>query len=136
MHYTVAFLSSLVIILLITPFLIKLAKRLDFLDYPSALKIHSSPTPLLGGLAVFISFWVAVSLGLFAFKLRLDPNILGILLGSSLILGIGLADDKKGLSPSYKLLGQIIATLVFLMVSQNTKILTGSAWDILILVLT
>ncbi|NIT04090.1 hypothetical protein GTO10_04160, partial [Candidatus Saccharibacteria bacterium] len=39
------------------------------------------------------------------------------------------------LSPSWKLLGQIIAAVLFLVLSHNAKILTGSGWDMLILVL-
>lgn len=133
--FLITFISSFALVLVIAPHLTRLAKKYDFMDYPSALKIHAKPTPLLGGLAVFIGFWVALFISTTALKLPLDSDIFGLFLGASLVVGIGLVDDKKGLSPSYKLLGQIIAALVFLMVSQNAKILTGSGWDILILVI-
>jgi UDP-GlcNAc:undecaprenyl-phosphate GlcNAc-1-phosphate transferase len=135
MGFLAVFFSSVAVTLAMIPLCIRLARRSDFLDYPSALKIHSNPTPLLGGLAVFVGFWAALLVGTATLRLPLDSDILGLFLGASLIVGIGLADDKKGLSPSHKLLGQIIAALVFLTASPNAKILTGSGWDLLILVL-
>jgi len=135
MIYALTFLISFFTVFLLIPFFIKLAKRLDFFDYPSALKVHTSPTPLLGGLAVFIGFLVALFLGLILLDLPFSADVVGILAGGALVVGFGLVDDKKSLSPSYKLLGQIIAALLFLILSHNAKILTGSSWDILILVL-
>jgi UDP-GlcNAc:undecaprenyl-phosphate GlcNAc-1-phosphate transferase len=135
MAYPVVFFFSLLVVSFITPLLIKIAGKYDFLDYPSSLKIHTKPTPLLGGLAVFIGFTIALFLGLFFLRLPINPDIAGILIGAMLVLVVGLWDDKKGLSPSWKLLGQIIAAISFLLLSHNVKILTGSNWDILILLL-
>ncbi len=135
MDYLVAFSCALVVVLVVTPISIKLAKKFDFLDYPSALKVHTNPTPLLGGLAVFIGFLFAWLFGLILFDLSFNADMVGILAGGALVVALGLVDDKKGLSPSYKLLGQIIAAILFLILSHNAQILTGSGWDILILVL-
>ncbi len=135
MTYILTFFASFLTAFLIIPFFIKLAKRLNFLDYPSALKVHTKPTPLLGGLAVFIGFLVALFLGLHLLDLPFNADVVGILTGGALVLTFGLVDDKKGLSPSYKLLGQVIAALLFLTLSHNAKILTGSGWDVLILLL-
>jgi len=128
-------LSSSIVVLAGTPIMIKLAKRLDFVDYPSDLKIHTKPTPLLGGVAVFVGFLTALLLGLILLGLPLNTDIMGILISGVLVLAVGLWDDRKGLSPSWKLVGQIIAAISFLMFSRNVKILTGSDWDILILLL-
>ena len=133
--YLVSFIISFISVLVVVPYLIRLAKRLDFLDYPSTLKIHTNPTPLFGGVAVFCSFFAATILTLFTFQLPLNSDIIAILSGGLLVAGIGLVDDKKGLSPSYKLLGQIIVAVLFLIISGNTRILTGSGWDVLILIL-
>lgn len=135
MTYLCVLFSSLVVSLVTIPILIKGARKLDFLDYPSSLKIHSNPTPLLGGLAVFIGFIAALLLGLVLLNLPINPDIVGVLIGGLLVLVVGLWDDKRGLSPSWKLLGQIIAALVFLILSHNVRILTGSNWDTLILLL-
>jgi UDP-N-acetylmuramyl pentapeptide phosphotransferase/UDP-N-acetylglucosamine-1-phosphate transferase len=52
MEYLIVFSSSLLVVLFAIPFFVRLANKLDFLDYPSSLKIHMRPTPLLGGVAV------------------------------------------------------------------------------------
>ncbi|MFH1335694.1 MAG: sugar transferase [Candidatus Zixiibacteriota bacterium] len=135
MTYILIFFVSFLTAFLTAPLLIKIARKIDFLDYPSSLKIHTKPTPLLGGLAVFIGFAIALFLGLVLLRLPINPDIAGILIGAMLVLVVGLWDDKKGLSPSWKLLGQIIAAISFLILSHNVKILTGSDWDILILLL-
>ncbi|GAI43460.1 unnamed protein product, partial [marine sediment metagenome] len=98
-------------------------------------KIHSKPTPLFGGLAVFIGFSIALILALGLFDLPFSSDMVGILVGGALVVSLGLLDDKRGLSPSHKLLGQIIAALLFLALSQKARILTGSNWDVLILIL-
>lgn len=133
MIHFVVFCFSLAAAWLATPRFIKVARKLDFLDYPSALKIHSRPTPLLGGLAVLVGFWLGLVLAFLVFALPLNADTLGLLVGGSVVVAFGLVDDKRGISPSYKLVGQIIAAALFLVISQNTKILTGSGWDILIL---
>jgi UDP-GlcNAc:undecaprenyl-phosphate GlcNAc-1-phosphate transferase len=135
MDHLVVFFSSFIVVLAVTPILIKLAKRLNFVDYPSALKIHTKPTPLLGGLAVFISFLFALFLGIKLLNLSFNSDMVGIVAGGSVVVAFGLMDDKKGLSPSHKFLGQIIAAVLFLLLSHNAKILTGSGWDVLILLL-
>jgi len=135
MRYLFTFCCALVIVWIITPIFIELANRLRFLDYPSALKIHAKPTPLLGGLAVFVGFLFALFVGIKLLNLSFNADMVGVLIGGLVVVVFGLVDDKKGLSPSYKLLGQIIGALLFLILSHNAKILTGSAWDVLILLL-
>ena len=132
-NYLTAFAVSFAAVLTVTPVLVALARRLDFLDYPSALKIHSKPTPLLGGLAVFIGLCAALLFAFWVHGLPFNSDMLGLLISGGLVVAFGLVDDKRGLSPSYKLLGQIIAAILFLVVSQNVTILTGSNWDMLIL---
>ena len=56
-------LTSALLSLALTPFAAWLAVRLEMLDRPDPRKLHSSPTPLLGGLAIYLAF--VLSLGLF-----------------------------------------------------------------------
>jgi UDP-GlcNAc:undecaprenyl-phosphate GlcNAc-1-phosphate transferase len=135
MSYLFVFLISFIVVISTAPLFIKFAKKSNFLDYPSALKIHAKPTPLLGGLAVFLGFLFALFLGLNLLHLSFTADMVGIIAGGSTVVVFGLVDDKKGLSPSYKLLGQIITAILFLVLSHNAKILTGSGWDVLILLL-
>ena len=102
-----------------------LAPLLGFIDHPAKRKFHDKPIPLMGGAAIFLSFYITIFLNLAFVKiwpqllpeqirtflpginLRL-PWLLAVLAGGLVIAGIGLADDKYGLQPKWKLLGQFI----------------------------
>ena len=43
------------------PLLIRLAKKFDIIDYPNHRKIHTTPTPLLGGIAIWGAFTIALA---------------------------------------------------------------------------
>lgn len=129
------FLISFLLVFLSTPRVIRLAHRIGFLDYPSPYKIHENPTPLLGGVVVYLGFVISVSFGILIFRIPWDGNLTGIFLGSSALLLLGLWDDKKKLSPSHKFLGQILAALLFIVFSHRLVILTSNFVDDLILLL-
>ncbi len=98
----------------ITPYIIKLANKINFLDNPNARKVHKKATPLLGGLAVFIGFFILtiyiVIMNLHSF----NYPIIGYLLGAFIIVLVGIVDDKFGMKPIIKLIGQALSCFVFL----------------------
>lgn len=118
MLYIFVFGVSLLLVSAITPFFIRLASKTNFLDYPDPRKIHSNPTPLLGGVSIFLGFCGGVVLSFF-YGNPWSYELSGVLLGGVLVLGLGLWDDKFGMRPGVKFFGQIIAAFVFLLVSQN-----------------
>ena len=77
----------------LTPLARAAALRWRVVDVPDHRKIHARPTPLLGGLAVFASIAGAVVWGSGA----PTREVLGVLLGGSLLLCIGLADDFRSI---------------------------------------
>jgi len=82
------------------------AVKLNVLDRPDWRKIHDQPTPLLGGLAVCVAFAFALVLnGVFL------PGMRPLLIGATLIFGIGLWDDNWPLNPILKLIVQVAVTL-------------------------
>jgi len=99
-----AFVFSLLCALILTPLIGKFANRIRALDHPDGRKIHQRPIPLLGGVAVFISFSAALALkpGLF-FALK------GLLPGAAALLIIGIIDDLRGLSAEFRLAVQVLA---------------------------
>lgn len=105
---TLVFGLALVLSLVLTPLMRKLALRTGFVDIPVARSMHSEPKPYLGGAAIFLAFAVAAMIG---GGLR-DPKVVGILTGGSLILLLGIVDDRVRLSPKVKFLGQILAAAV------------------------
>ena len=91
MRYILSFILAFLIVYLITPILIKLSFKYSFTDKPTKRKKHKGETPLCGGLAMFIGFFTVY------FTVNNYTSIKEkswILLGSALILLIGLIDDS------------------------------------------
>ncbi len=78
------------------------ANRLGIIDQPVGMKIHKRPTPLLGGVAVFITFAVVVVIAA-----PLDDPVRGVLLGGLAAVAVGVLDEVLTLPPLAHLLGQI-----------------------------
>jgi UDP-GlcNAc:undecaprenyl-phosphate GlcNAc-1-phosphate transferase len=94
----------------LVPIVIAAAKKIGFVDRPDGrLKRHKEPTPYLGGLALFIAFITTIGL-----CYPFENQILWFLLGTTLLLFVGLIDDLKALRPAQKFFGQFIAVLCFL----------------------
>src|SRR5512140_2078986 len=83
-----------------TPVAKWLAIRLGVLDQPNQRKVHTVPTPLMGGLAIYAAFVVAV---LVFWDNGGKNEILGILTGATLMAILGLLDDSGKLHPQIKL---------------------------------
>ena len=91
-----------------TPWIRRLALSWGFVDAPAQRKLHKTPMPLLGGLAIFGGAIGTVLL----FYGRLPDTISGVLLASSVVALVGLWDDRRGLPAWAKLLGQLVGTLI------------------------
>jgi len=91
-------LLSLIVAFLVTPFVIKLAYKIGIIDNPQKNKhpkvIHTYPTPRGGGLAIYIAV-ITISLVF----LPLDKHLIGILIGATIIIMMGILDDKYNLNP-------------------------------------
>jgi len=99
---------ALVISLIATPPVKWFAERVGAIDIPKdSRRIHCVPIPRLGGLAIFIGF--VLSVVLFA---EIDRAIQGILLGSVLIVFVGVVDDILQLKAWQKFSAQVIAALI------------------------
>lgn len=106
----------------LTPTVKKLAVRFGVIDHPDARRVHVEPTPRWGGIAIYVGFIVSV---LIAFgvnrTVKLDAQILGLLLGGTIIAVIGMFDDKYELSPLYQMAGIFAGGLV--LIAFGSKIL-------------
>jgi len=117
-----AVLLGLLLTLLITPFVKKLACKCNIVDSPNERKIHKHPTPRLGGLAIFLSITIVSVLYFFLAADYIPDNhsstqvFISIFIGAALMLMLGLYDDTKRMRASTKLIMQInIAALVFIL---------------------
>lgn len=107
--YLLAFAGALVLAIGLTPVARRLAPRLGVIDEPKARKIHRRPVPRLGGAAIFLAVIVAaIVLG----RRYRFTQFGTILVGATGVSFMGLIDDRWGLRPALKLVGQILAALL------------------------
>lgn len=91
-----------------------IAFRLDIIDAPDkGRKLHSQSTPLLGGVAIFLTFWIVMYL--YSEKIlagNLDiGHWLGFFAGSCWLIVGGVLDDKYDLKPGFQLIFPVLAIL-------------------------
>ena len=110
MYLIAAFLVAVVMTILFTPYVIKLAHKIGATDSPNKRKVHSKVMPSMGGLAIFLSFIITVSI--FMPGLSSSRTYTSIIVGATLIIILGIFDDKFELSAKVKFLGQIVAALI------------------------
>ena len=107
MVYVWAFAIALVITYALTPLVKRFAIKIGAIDKPDARKVHHGAIPRLGGLAIFLGY-----MGSVLFNVPHDHQIFGLLLGSIILVIVGIWDDVKQIEAKTKLMGQIIAAAV------------------------
>lgn len=111
-QYMLIFASALLIVMGSMPMVRKAAVRWGFIDQPSARKVHTRPTPLLGGAAIYLGCIAA----LLAFGDRFYVSqVVSILIGATMVSFLGVWDDHHGLRPLLKLAGQLLAAGVLVL---------------------
>ena len=118
----IAFVLAFITTFVITPYTIKLARRLGAVDTPKdARRINKVTMPRLGGLAIIAGFIVSIIYLLIILSVEntinlLEDNnhmkLLGFLIGGLIISVVCFIDDLKDLPPVVKLITQIIAAIV------------------------
>jgi UDP-GlcNAc:undecaprenyl-phosphate/decaprenyl-phosphate GlcNAc-1-phosphate transferase len=106
------FLTALVFSALSVPLVRRVALRAGVVDLPNARKVHSTPVPLLGGAAIYAGFMVALIVLGDRFYVR---ELVGILLGATLVSLFGVADDRWGLHAYPKLAVQLLAGVILIL---------------------
>jgi UDP-GlcNAc:undecaprenyl-phosphate GlcNAc-1-phosphate transferase len=129
-----AMLPGFLIAYIVTGALRRLAPRWGLIDKPAARKVHTSSTPLGGGIAIWLGIALPLSAGLVAAALvqndrlpqavvpgfaashlagvmQQSPKLLGLLFASALLLLLGLADDARGLPWQWRLGAQTAVAL-------------------------
>ena len=109
------FILSFLVVYSITPLIIRFALRVNFVDNPNARKIHKKAIPLLGGVSVFIGFLLLLLYTIITKQRVLDLPILGYITGAIIIVLVGVIDDKFGMPPIVKLIGQLASVSVFIL---------------------
>ncbi|MFH1413185.1 MAG: MraY family glycosyltransferase [bacterium] len=136
MIYLLSFIASFLLSLILTFAIIKLAKRWHIMDKPDKeRKIHVKPTPLLGGVAIFL----AMAVVMFFVKDRLIAGELeyhhwiGVLIGALFLIIGGILDDKYDLSPKYQIIWPVLAVVSVILGGVGIEKITNPFGDFLYL---
>lgn len=116
-----ALLVAALVALITTPVVRSLAVRMGAVDVPKdGRRMHDHPIPRMGGLAIFFGFILSVLI----FQ-TLTPALRGMLLGSVIIVVLGILDDIYALPALPKFLVQIVAALVAVLEGNRIEFLSN-----------
>ena len=118
-EYLVVFSAATALCAVLTPLVLRWAIRRDLLDHPGGHKRHAEAVPYLGGLAIIVTFAVAV---IVVSRLWLptgetigvvDQAELLIVFSAAVVLAlVGLVDDLRQVSPMWRIVTEIAAAMV------------------------
>lgn len=108
-----AMLVAGVIALGTTPIAMMLANRLGAIDMPgkagtdSERHVHTTPTPRMGGLAIYLGFFFSVVM-----LVPMGRKLASMLIGATIIVFVGILDDINDLKASHKLYAQLFCAAI------------------------
>jgi UDP-GlcNAc:undecaprenyl-phosphate GlcNAc-1-phosphate transferase len=112
-----------------TPLARRAAASLGLMDMPAPRKVHARPTPLMGGVAIYVAFLAALLLFGDRFYVR---QMVGILVGATICSLTGLLDDRQGLGVGIRLVAQMAAVAVLLLTDVRVRLASLPALDMLL----
>jgi UDP-GlcNAc:undecaprenyl-phosphate GlcNAc-1-phosphate transferase len=113
-----AFAVALLAASLLTPVIRGAAHGAGLLDEPEGRKVHATPIPRLGGVAIATAFYLGIAAALVVTRAAGSPvsletgHLPAILVGAALVAAIGVLDDLQGMRARVKLSGQVVVALV------------------------
>ena len=99
--------TTFIFSLILVPIVKRIAQHIGAIDYPNERKVHTKPTPRLGGLAIFLSFLLG-----YIFFGEITVQMISILISGFILILVGICDDIKPLKAKYKFIVQLIAALI------------------------
>ena len=111
---------AMVISLFLVPWVSKLAVKIGAVDKPNARKVHSKVMPRMDGLAIYIAFSVVLWL-----SQEMTDQLLGLFIGGTVLVIVGIIDDKTDMPAKVKLVGQIVAASIVVAFGVRVAFLTN-----------
>lgn len=119
----IAFLLAFITTYVLTPFTMRLAKKVGAIDIPNDRRVNKKPMPRLGGIAVICGFIVSTiyllivmnfegTINIFDVENNYYIKLLGFLAGIIVLAITCYIDDSKGIPSWVKLVVQIIAAII------------------------
>src|SRR5437764_7029067 len=116
LKYGIVFVVAAGVTYAATPVARRVAIRVGAVVYPDERRVHTSPTPTLGGAAMFVGFLaamaVAAALPSFRPVFSRSSEPFGVIIAATVIFGVGLLDDIREVSAPAKVAGQVLAACV------------------------
>lgn len=116
--YFIPFIVTFLLAVFLTGLVRRVALKYKIVDEPNEeRKIHKKPMPLLGGLGIFLSFFLVLGYYVF-FKDNflsgeiLIKNLIGVFSGGALLMIGGFLDDKYKLAPRWQIVWPVLAAIV------------------------
>ncbi|YCM42641.1 hypothetical protein V2O64_15115 [Verrucomicrobiaceae bacterium 227] len=114
-----------VLSLALTRVMITLGPRLGLMDEPDERRVHETPIPRAGGIAIWLSFLTVAWLG----RLFLPECVEGshcrqlhvFTFASAILMVVGFIDDRSGMRALLKLGGQIAAALLYFILDPSLR---------------
>ncbi|HTY86316.1 MAG TPA: MraY family glycosyltransferase [Candidatus Acidoferrum sp.] len=141
--FCAAFAAALATTLLALPLWRRWCQRLNLVDDPGERKIHETPVPLAGGLAVLTGLLLPLAAGAALLKLNLDVaahtypiahglerrglELAAIALGALIMVGLGVLDDRHELKPLPKFIGQFLVAVLVAVACKRITLFVPSA---------
>ena len=113
LKYGIVFAVAVGVTYLLVPLVRRAAVRFGAVVYPDERRVHTSPTPTLGGTAMFVAFLAAMAVAsqLSGFRpvFQDSSEPWGVMVAALVIFGTGFLDDVREVSASAKVAGKVLA---------------------------
>jgi UDP-GlcNAc:undecaprenyl-phosphate/decaprenyl-phosphate GlcNAc-1-phosphate transferase len=114
------------------PKLRSFALKVGWADQPNSRRLNREPLPNAGGLAIYAGVIAALILAACLSPMvwtKVLVQILAILLGASILVMVGFIDDQFGLPPLFRLVVQMLAALLLVVVGIKINVTLGTPID-------
>lgn len=123
------FLLSFILSYLITPLIIKFSENKKIgISHPDHRKIHKKPVSQIGGIAIYISFLIAILI-----FTKFERQLFTIIFSASIVFLLGLKDDLKEIPAIIKLVVQIISAILLIISGVKINFLSNPFGEIIYL---
>jgi UDP-GlcNAc:undecaprenyl-phosphate GlcNAc-1-phosphate transferase len=107
---------AMLVTFITTPLVRAFARAKNWVALPGDRKVHTVPTPDVGGIAMFAGVVVALALAWrmnsFSGLFEGNSESVGVLLGAALILGVGVIDDVRDISAPARVVATIATGMI------------------------
>lgn len=112
LQYIIALIIPVILCLLLTPWVRRLAIHLNIVDQPNDRKVHQKVMPYLGGISIYISFVVSYIVAIHSMDFEATAVGTSMVWGGLIIVLTGSIDDAIDIRPLWKIFGQSIAAVI------------------------